>query len=118
MPTRLLTFFSSRSTASLLVLCAVLCGVASLKAEAPTFTSPEVTEYVKKQTALMDDFVAAMKEGDAAAKEAASKAMDELTTKNMFGIYDKLTDAEKPKYEQWQKDETTRMAAAIKAANP
>jgi cytochrome P450 len=115
MPNRLLSSFVSRSIACLLVL---LCAVAALKAEAPTFTSPDVTEYVKNQTELMDEYVAASKEGDADAKQAASKAMDELTTKNMFGIYEKLTDAEKPKYEQWQKDETSRMAAAIKAANP
>jgi hypothetical protein len=90
---------------------------AAVRADAPTFKAPEVNEYVKKQTALLDDYIAALKAGDDEKKEAASKAMNELTEKNMFTIYDKLSEAEKPVYDKWQKDEMSRMAEAIKKAN-
>jgi ribosomal protein L16 Arg81 hydroxylase len=87
------------------------------RAETPTFKAPEVNEYVKKQTAFMDDFIAALKEGDEDKKTAASKAMSEHADKNMFAVYEKLTDAEKPVYDKWVKDESGRMAEAIKKAN-
>jgi hypothetical protein len=86
------------------------------RAETPTFKAPEVNEYVKKQTALMDDYIAALKEGDEDKKTAASKAMSEHADKNMFTVYEKLTDAEKPVYDKWVKDESGRMADAIKKA--
>jgi hypothetical protein len=35
----------------------------------------------------------------------------------MFTIYEKLTGAEKPVYDKWVKDESARMAEAIKKAN-
>jgi len=89
----------------------------TVRAETPTFKAPEVNEYVKKQTALMDDFIAALKAGDDEKKEAANKAMSEHADKNMFAVYDKLTDAEKPVYDKWVKDESGRMAEAIKKAN-
>lgn len=85
------------------------------RAETPTFKAPEVNEYVKKQTALLDDYIAALKAGDDAKKDAANKAMSEHADKNMFTVYEKLTDAEKPAYDKWVKDEMGRMAAAIKA---
>jgi hypothetical protein len=91
--------------------------VSTVRADTPTFKAPEVNEYVKKQTALMDDYIAALKEGDDEKKEAASKAMNEHADKNMFTIYEKLTDAEKPVYDKWVKDESARMAEAIKKAN-
>lgn len=87
------------------------------QAETPTFKAPEVNEYVKKQTALMDDYIAALKEGDDEKKTAANKAMSEHADKNMFTVYEKLTDAEKPVYDKWVKDEAGRMAEAIKKAN-
>jgi hypothetical protein len=87
------------------------------RAETPTFKAPEVNEYVKKQTALMDDYIAALKEGDDEKKTAASKAMSEHSDKNMFTVYEKLTDAEKPVYDKWVKSESDRMAEAIKKAN-
>lgn len=87
------------------------------RAETPTFKAPEVNEYVKKQTALMDDYIAALKAGDDEKKEAANKAMSEHADKNMFAVYEKLTDAEKPVYDKWVKDESGRMAEAIKKAN-
>ena len=90
---------------------------ATARADTPTFKAPEVNEYVKKQTALMDDYIAALKAGDDEKKEAANKAMSENTDKNMFAVYEKLTDAEKPVYDKWVKDESARMAAAIKKAN-
>jgi hypothetical protein len=82
-------------------------------AETPAFKAPEVNEYVKKQTALMDDFIAALKAGDDEKKEAASKAMSEHSDKNMFAVYDKLTAEEKPVYDKWVKSESDRMAVAI-----
>jgi hypothetical protein len=87
------------------------------RAETPTFKAPEVNEYVKKQTSLMDDYIAALKEGDEEKKTAANKAMSEHADKNMFTVYEKLTDAEKPVYDKWVKDEAGRMAEAIKKAN-
>jgi len=72
---------------------------------------------VKKQTALMDDYIAALKEGDEEKKTVASKAMSDHADKNMFAVYEKLTDAEKPVYDKWVKDESGRMAEAIKKAN-
>ena len=47
------------------------------RAETPTFKAPEVNEYVKKQTALMDAYVAAIKEGDDEKKTAANKKGNE-----------------------------------------
>jgi hypothetical protein len=89
----------------------------SARADTPTFKAPEVNEYVKKQTAFLDDYIAALKAGDDAKKEAANKAMSEHADKNMFTVYEKLTDAEKPVYDKWVKDEAGRMAEAIKKAN-
>ena len=86
------------------------------RAETPTFKAPEVNEYVKKQTAFLDAYIAALKEGDDEKKTAANKAMSEHADKNMFAIYEKLTDAEKPAYDKWVKDESGRMAAAITEA--
>ena len=91
--------------------------VPAVRANTPTFKAPEVNEYVKKQTALMDDYIAALKEGDDEKKTAANKAMSEHADKNMFTVYEKLTDAEKPVYDNWVKDESGRMAEAIKKAN-
>ena len=79
----------------------------------PKFSAPEVNEFVKTQTALMDDYIAAVKEGDDAKKEAAVKKMGENSDKNMFAVYEKLTAAEKPVYDKWQKDETERMSKAL-----
>jgi hypothetical protein len=64
----------------------------------------------------MDDYIAAVKEGDDEKKEAAAKAMSEHSDKNMFAVYEKLTDAEKPVYDKWVKSESDRMAEAIKKA--
>ena len=79
----------------------------------PKFSAPEVNEFVKTQTALMDDYIAAVKAGDDAKKEAAVKKMGENSDKNMFTVYEKLTAAEKPIYDKWQKDETERMSKAL-----
>jgi hypothetical protein len=64
----------------------------------------------------MDEYVAAVKEGDAEKKESTNKAMWEHADKNMFAVYDKLTDAEKPVYDKRVKDESARMAAALAEA--
>jgi hypothetical protein len=52
---------------------------ATARADTPTFKAPEVNEYVKKQTALMDDYIAALKAGDDEKKEAANKAKTRAT---------------------------------------
>jgi hypothetical protein len=109
---------SVRVIASAFLLAAFLnLFVATARADTPTFKAPEVNEYVKKQMALLDDYIAALKAGDDEKKEAASKAMNEHADKNMFAVYEKLTDAEKPVYDKWVKDESGRMAEAIKKAN-
>jgi hypothetical protein len=104
------------TSAFLLAACFSLFAPAA-RAETPTFKAPEVNEYVKKQTALMDDYIAALKAGEDEKKEAAGKAMTEHSDKNMFAVYEKLTDAEKPVYDKWVKGESDRMAEAIKKAN-
>ena len=103
-------------TCSFLLAACFSLFIPAVRAETPTFKAPEVNEYVKKQTALMDAYIAAIKEGDDEEKTAASKAMSEHADKNMFTIYEKLTDAEKPVYDKWVKDESGRMAEAIKKA--
>ena len=109
---------SVRVIASAFVLAAFFSlFAATARAETPTFKAPEVNEYVKKQMALLDDYIAALKAGEDDKKEAASKAMSEHADKNMFAVYEKLTDAEKPVYDKWVKDEAGRMAEAIKKAN-
>jgi hypothetical protein len=109
------TSFRVFTCSFLLTACFSLFAPAA-RAETPTFKAPEVNEYVKKQTALMDAYIAALKEGDDEKKTAANKAMSEHSDKNMFTVYEKLTDAEKPVYDKWVKDESGRMAEAIKAA--
>jgi hypothetical protein len=104
-------------TCSFLLAACFTLFASTARAETPTFKAQEVNEYVKKQTALMDDYIAALKEGDDEKKTAASKAMSEHADKNMFTVYEKLTDAEKPVYDKWVKDESGRMAEAIKKAN-
>jgi hypothetical protein len=103
------------TSAFLLTACFSIFAPAA-RADTPTFKAPEVNEYVKKQTALMDAYIAAVKEGDDEKKTAANKAMSEHADKNMFTVYEKLTDAEKPVYDKWVKDEAGRMAEAIKKA--
>jgi hypothetical protein len=103
-------------TCSFLLAACFSLFTAAARAETPTFKAPEVNEYVKKQTALMDAYIAAVNEGDDDAKTAANKAMSEHAEKNMFTVYEKLTDAEKPVYDKWVKDESGRMAEAIKKA--
>src|SRR6267143_3782375 len=103
------------TSAFLLAACFSMFASAS-RADTPTFKAAEVNDYVKKQTALLDDYIAALKAGDDAKKEAANKAMSDHADKNMFTVYEKLTDAEKPVYDKWVKDVMSRMDEDIKAA--
>ena len=108
----------SRKIVFLLCLALIASAVVRLvQAEAPPkFASPEVNDYVTKQTELMDTYIAALKEGDQARKDDSSKAMSENQDKNMFTVSGKLTGAEKPAYDKWVKSEGDRMAAAILAS--
>ena len=103
---------------SVLLLCLTLTFLCqSAFAEPPKFKAPEVNQYVERQTKWMDEYAAAAKAGDAVKRQAAEKAMREDADKNMFAIYEKLTDAEKPIYDKWVKAESDRMAEAIKTAS-
>ena len=82
--------------------------------EPPKFASPEVNDYVKRQTAWMDEYIAALKAGDLDKKAEVFKKMSEDKDKNMSAIREKLTDAEQPVYTQWRNGETERMEKAVK----
>jgi hypothetical protein len=103
----------NKASIFVIALAAIAFASVSRADDPPKFSAPEVNEFVKTQTALMDDYIAAVKEGDDAKKEAAVKKMGENSDKNMFTVYEKLTAAEKPVYDKWQKDETERMSKAL-----
>ena len=81
--------------------------------EPPKFASPEVNDYVKRQTAWMDEYIAAVKAGDFDKKAEVFKKMQEDTDKNVSAIREKLTDAEQPIFTKWRNDETKRMENAV-----
>lgn len=81
--------------------------------EAPKFASPEVNDYVKRQTAWMDEWIAAVESGDFDKKSEVFKKMEEDRDKNISAIREKLTDAEQPVFTKWRDDETKRMEKAV-----
>jgi predicted transcriptional regulator len=81
--------------------------------EPPKFASPEVNDYVKRQTAWMDEWIAALEAGDYAKKSEVFKKMEEDREKNISSIREKLTNAEQPVFSKWRDDETKRMEKAI-----
>ena len=95
----------------------ILIGVALVSAaraeEPPKFASPEVNDYVKRQTAWMDEWIAALEAGDYAKKSEVFKKMSEDMDKNVAAIREKLTDAEQPVFSKWRDDETRRMQNAV-----
>jgi predicted transcriptional regulator len=81
--------------------------------EPPKFASPEVNDYVKRQTAWMDEWIAAVEAGDYDKKAEVFKKMSEDQDKNVSAIREKLTDAEQPVFSKWRDDETKRMQNAV-----
>jgi predicted transcriptional regulator len=81
--------------------------------EPPKFASPEVNDYVKRQTAWMDEWIAAVEAGDFDKKSEVFKKMSEDQDKNVSAIREKLTDAEQPVFSKWRDDETRRMQNAV-----
>jgi predicted transcriptional regulator len=81
--------------------------------EPPKFASPEVNDYVKRQTAWMDEWIAAVEAGDFDKKSEVFKKMDEDRDKNIAAMREKLTNAEQPVFSKWRDDETKRMQKAV-----
>ena len=81
--------------------------------EPPKFASPEVNDYVKRQMAWMDEWIAALEAGDYAKKAEVFKKMSEDMDQNVAAIREKLTDAEQPVFSKWRDDETRRMQNAV-----
>lgn len=81
--------------------------------ELPKFASPEVNDYVKRQTAWMDEWIAALEAGDYDKKAEVFKKMQEDRDKNISAIREKLTNAEQPVFSKWRDDETRRMEKAV-----
>ena len=81
--------------------------------EPPKFASPEVNDYVKRQTAWMDEWIAALEAGDYDKKAEVFKKMQDDHDKNIDAIREKLTNAEQPVFSKWRDDETKRMQNAV-----
>ena len=103
---------------ALIVLIGVSLASIARADDPPTFASPEVNDYVKRQTAWMDEYIAALKAGDLDKKAEVFKKMSEDKDKNMSAIREKLTDAEQPVYTKWRNGETERMEKAAKEYMP
>jgi len=97
----------------IIALAAISLPCSGFADEPPKFSAPEVNDYVKRQTAWMDEYIVAVKAGDDDKKQEINKKMTEDADKNMFTIYEKLTAAEKPIYDKWVKNETERMGKAL-----
>ena len=81
--------------------------------EPPKFASPEVNDYVKRQTAWMDEWIAAFQAGDYEKKAEVFKKMSDDTDKNIDAIRNKLTDTEQSVFTKWRNAETERMEKAV-----
>ena len=98
---------------ALIILIGVALASIARADDPPQFTSPEVNDYVKRQTAWMDEYIAALKVRDLDKKAEVFKKMQEDTDKNIFAIKEKLTNAEQPVYTKWRDGETKRMQDAV-----
>ena len=98
---------------ALIILIGVSLASVARADDPPKFASPEVNDYVKRQTAWMDEYIAAVKAGDFDKKAEVFKKMQEDTDKNVSAIREKLTDAEQPIFTKWRNDETKRMENAV-----
>ena len=86
--------------------------------EPPKFASPEVNDYVKRQTAWMDEYIAAVQAGDEDKRHEVNKKRLDDMDKNVSAIREKLTDAEQPVFTKWRNGETERMEKALKEKYP
>jgi hypothetical protein len=102
----------------LIILIGVGLGSVGRADEPPTFASPEVNDYVKRQTARMDEYIAAVKAGDDNKRHELQAKMQEDMEKNVSAIREKLTDAEQSVFTKWRNDETDRMQNALKEKYP
>jgi len=98
---------------ALIILIGVSLASVARADDPPKFASPKVNDYVKRQTAWMDEYIAAVKAGDFDKKAEVFKKMQEDTDKNISAIRENLTDAEQPVYSKWRNDETKRMENAV-----
>jgi hypothetical protein len=98
---------------ALIILIGVSLASVARADDPPNFASPEVNDYVKRQTARMDEYIAALKAGDLDKKAEVFKKMQEDMDKNISAIREKLTDAEQPVFTKWRNDETKRMETAV-----
>ena len=98
---------------ALIILIGVSVACIARADEPPKFASPEVNDYVKRQTAWMDEWIAALEAGDYAKKSEVFKKMQEDHDKNIDAIREKLTNAEQSVFSKWRDDETRRMEKAV-----
>ena len=103
---------------ALIILIGVSLASVARADDPPKFASPEANDYVKRQTAWMDEYIAAVKAGDFDKKAEVFKKMQEDTDKNAAAIREKLTDAEQPVFTKWRNGETERMEKALKEKYP
>jgi hypothetical protein len=109
--------FFLRRLALIILLGLSLASVARAD-EPPKFASPEVNDYVKRQTAWMDEYIAAVMAGEEDKRHEISKKMTEDSDKNAIATREKLTDAEQPIFTKWRDGETVRMQNALKEKYP
>ena len=103
---------------ALIILIGVSLASVARADDPPKFASPEANDYVKRQTAWMDEYIAAVKAGDFDKRRELMAKMSEDTDKNAIAIREKLTDAEQPVFTKWRDSETVRMQEAIKEKYP
>ena len=104
--------FSLRRLALIILIGVSLAPVARAD-DPPKFASAEANDYVTRQTAWMDEYIAAVKARDFDKKAEVFKKMQEDMDKNVSAIREKLTDAEQPVFTKWRNDETKRMEKAV-----
>ena len=103
---------------ALIILIGVSLASVARADEPPKFASPEVNDYVKRQTAWMDEYIAAVQAGDEDKRHEVNKKMLDDMDKNVSAIREKLTDAEQPVFTKWRNGETERMEKALKEKYP
>ena len=103
---------------ALIILIGVSLASVARADDPPKFASPEVNDYVRRQTAWMDEYIAAVQAGDEDKRHEVNKKRLEDMDKNVSAIREKLTDAEQPVFTKWRNSETERMEKALKEKYP
>jgi hypothetical protein len=103
---------------ALIILTGISLATVARADEPPKFAAPEVNDYVKRQTAWMDEYIAAVKAGDEDKRHELNKKMTDDMDKNAPAMREKLTDAEQPVFTKWRNEETERMQKALKEKYP